>query len=60
MFYKPELIIYLWLLPITVMIVIPAVFAAFQVVMSIMKKTAAKKTAAEEEIILDQTAFSQA
>ena len=55
MFYKPEFIIYLWLLPVTFMIVIPAALSALQVIIRIMKEAPAK-----EEYVLDQQAYAQA
>lgn len=43
MFYQPELIVYLWLLPATLMIVIPAVLSACRYVIGILKNKGEEK-----------------
>ena len=41
MFYQPELIVYLWLLPVTCLVVIPAALTTCRGCIGVMKKTAA-------------------
>ena len=55
MFYKPEFIIYLWLLPVIFMIVIPAAFSALREIRVVLSK----KTE-NEKCIQGQGAFAHA
>ncbi len=52
MFYHPELIVYLWLLPVTMFVVIPAGLSACRAVMCIAKESPVEETYIQEQEIL--------
>ena len=55
MFYKPDLIVYLWLVPVILMVVIPAALATCRSFMCIMKGAPV-----EEEYAVEQEALAKA
>ena len=57
MFYKPEFIAYLWLLPVTFMIVIPAVLVTLRETMKAFKEA---KTRTEENRTQGIEAYAKA
>ena len=56
MFYHPEFIVYLWLIPVTLFVAIPAGLATCRVLMSAAKESPATK----EEFALEQEVMAKA
>lgn len=51
MFYHPEYIVYLWLLPVTFLVVIPAALATCRFLIGCMKETSVKSEEEESQAI---------
>lgn len=56
MFYHPDLIVYLWLLPITLFVIIPASLALCRILMTAVKES----PIAEESYAMEQELLAKA